>query len=114
MSEQWIATPSRSALARPLAFEWAIAPCGDLMPEAPFWKTLATSPVALVLVFSSSMLAYEKAPTEQPARVNVTHGAGVFCWPVVIMLGKPSLIGSVQYENAELKLVEFGLPLNAW
>jgi hypothetical protein len=28
-------------------------------------------------VFSSTMFAVEKSPTEQPARVNGTHGAGV-------------------------------------
>ena len=31
------------------------------------------------LVFSRTMLAVEKSPTEQPARVNGTHGAGVWC-----------------------------------
>ena len=28
-------------------------------------------------MFSSTMFAVEKSPTEQPARVNGTHGAGV-------------------------------------
>ena len=35
-------------------------------------NTVGTSTAA----FSSTMFAVEKSPTEQPARVNGTHGAG--------------------------------------
>ena len=56
-----------------------------------------------MLVFSSSMLAVPTPPTSQPARVNGTHGAGVFRAPSVIMFGFGSFVastGSVQYLKA--------------
>ena len=58
-------------------------------------------------VFSSSMSAIENAPTSQPARVNGTHGAGVFFCPSVIRFGSGSLLdtGSVQYVNADGKVL---------
>ena len=66
------------------------------------------SPLAFVAVFSSSMFAVPTPPTSQPARVNGTHGAGVFLPPrSVTMFGFGSSVastGSVQYlkddENA--------------
>jgi hypothetical protein len=66
---------------------------GELAPN-----TLVTSPAELVLVFSSSMLAMLNAPTSQPARVNGTHGAGVFVPRLVIKLNAESVVltGSVQ------------------
>ena len=60
------------------------------------------SPVAAVEAFSSSMFAVPTPPTSQPARVNGTHGAGVFFCPSVIMFGSVLFTGStgfVQYLN---------------
>ena len=61
-------------------------------------------------MFSSSRLAVPTPPTSQPARVNGTHGAGVFFWPSVIMFGSESpgeavVTGAVQYWN---ELEKFG------
>src|SRR5437016_3504596 len=62
-------------------------------------------PVALVLVFSSTVFATEMLPTSQPARVYDTHGAGVvFGVPLspFTMFGVVSAgaaTGSVQYLN---------------
>ena len=105
--EQWIAMPSKSAVARspslapspslsgpPAVFDqFANVACGELVPN-----TLPMSPVALVSVFSNSMLAMLNAPTSQPARVNGTQGAGVLAPPVVTRFGRRSdaLTGSVQ------------------
>src|SRR5689334_10336183 len=72
---------------------------GELAPE-----TRVMSPVAFVEVFSSSMLAVPTPPTSQPARVNGTHGAGVFFPPSVTMFGFGSSVAStwsVQYLNDE-------------
>ena len=66
------------------------------------------SPNGPVPVFSSSMFASEIAPKSQPARVNGTHGAGVFFCPSVTMFGNGSLTPvvsstrSVQYLKALL------------
>src|SRR2546427_11866167 len=67
------------------------------------------SPNGPVPVFSSSMFASETAPKSHPARVNGTHGAGVFFCPSVTMFGNGSFAPvesstrSVQYLNALLK-----------
>ncbi len=70
---------------------------GDPAPN-----TRVMSPVAEVDAFSNSMFAVPTPPTSQPARVNGTHGAGVFLPPVVTMFGSGSPTGStalVQYLN---------------
>ena len=66
------------------------------------------SPPGVVVLFSRTVLATEKLPTSQPARVYVTHGAGAFFWLSVIRLGSVSLgaaaTGDVQYLNADEKV----------
>ena len=61
------------------------------------------------VVFSSSMFAVPTPPTSHPARVNGTHGAGVFFCPSVIMLGSGSLTASTtsfQYLNVDEKPID--------
>src|SRR3954452_1771693 len=103
---QWIAMPSKPATASlrvlpgPSLLDQSANSCsGDGLPN-----TFVMSPLGVVLVFSSSMLAIENAPTSQPARVNGTHGAGVFFCPSVIRFGSGSfsVTGSVQYVNADV------------
>src|SRR5262245_4452146 len=48
---------------------------------------------------SNSMLATEKAPTSQPARVNGTHGAGAFLPFSVSMFGRPSPFAAVTFDS---------------
>lgn len=71
----------------------ASANCGDAVP-----KTLNTSPFEPVPVFSRTMLAAPTAPTSQPARVNVTQGAGTAEPSGDTMFGTvvPAAVGSVQ------------------
>src|SRR5262245_42338868 len=59
------------------------------------WMTIA-------FAFSSSMLAAETPPTEQPAAVYVSHGAGVVAPPSVTMFGSGLLAAATvlfQYLN---------------
>src|SRR3954464_13721017 len=68
---QWTASPMYSATWISLklsGFEAVSIASGEFGPN-----TVGTSTAA----FSSTMLAVEKLPTVQPARVNGTHGAGV-------------------------------------
>ncbi len=71
----------------------------------------APNTVARLPLFSSSMLAVDTPPTLHPARVNGTHGAGVFLPLAVTLLKAPVPILSVQYWNALAKppSVPFGL-----
>src|SRR5689334_16182903 len=68
-------------------------------------------------VFSSSMLAAPSPAKSQPARVNATHGAGVFALPPLPavswlnVVSPPTPTGSVQYLNAEVKSEPPTLPL---
>src|SRR3954453_21164806 len=90
----------RRLVSEPPALDQSANACSpDGLPN-----TFVMSPLAFVFVFSSSMFAIENAPTSQPARVNGTHGAGVFFCPSVIRLGSVSLsvTGSVQYVNADV------------
>src|ERR1700688_2474834 len=71
---QWMAAPMKSLV-------WADVPskaCGEVAP-----KTFFTSKGAR----SRTMLAVEKAPTSQPARAKVTHGAATF-WPEGVVSAK--------------------------
>src|SRR3954454_22201407 len=103
---QWIAMPSKSATASlrvlpgPCVLDQSAKPCSlDGLPN-----TFVMSPLGVVFVFSSSMLAIENAPTSQPAPVHGPHRAGVFFCPSVIRLGSVSfsVTGSVQYVNADV------------
>ena len=71
---QWMAAPMKSLVWLDVLFE----ACGEVAP-----KTFFTSNGAR----SSTMLAVEKAPTSQPARVKGTHGAGTF-WPEGVVSAK--------------------------
>src|SRR5580698_10430540 len=93
--------------------------CGEFAP-----KTVVMSPVAPVLTFSSSMSAMPTAPKLQPARVYVTHGAGI-CEPSgctrLGTVGVPlAETVSVQYWkvlgklNAPVELVRTKLLLTVW
>ncbi len=65
----------------------------------------------MITLFSSSMFAVPTPPTSQPARVNGTHGAGVFLPVSAIMFGFESSApstGAVQYLNDDVKV---GVPL---
>ena len=48
---------------------------------------------------SNSILAIEKAPTSQPARVNGAHGAGKVLPFSLRSSGLPSALSAVQYKN---------------
>ena len=76
---QWIAKPTKSVCAS----RRAGVPAGAAFDASasfhsgePAPKTFVMSPVASVLVFSSTVFATPTLPTSQPARVNGTHGAG--------------------------------------
>ena len=104
---QCTAIPTKSVCAS-CGFVVASANSGDPVPN-----TFVMSPLAVVAVFSSSMLAVPTPPTSQPARVNGAHGAGVFLPPVVTMFGFGSNVastGSVQYLNDDEKRVVPSLP----
>ena len=69
--------------------------------------------IVTALLFSSSMFAAETPPTEQPAPVNVSHGAGVVAPPSVTMFGSGSFAAATvlfQYLNDDVKV---GTPF-AW
>jgi hypothetical protein len=68
---QWIASPTYSATSLSLKLSGSAAVSAASGESAP--NAVGTSPAA----FSSTMLAVEKLPTVQPARVKGTHGAGV-------------------------------------
>ena len=72
-SPQWTASPMNALVG------FAKPPRSGVPP-----KTVGMSPV-----FSSTMFAVENSPTEQPARVNGTHGSGAVC------PGAPSAAGTV-------------------
>src|ERR1044071_10175730 len=109
---QWTAMPTKSVCARfraavpaGAAFDASASfHSGELTPN-----TFVMSPAGPVPVFSSSMFASDTAPKSQPARVNGTHGAGVFFGePLspVTMFGSgssgvalTSSVRSVQYLN---------------
>src|SRR3954451_2381341 len=104
-SEQCTAMPSRSVTAR-------LRPCepagcaAEYVPSAASGEPAPNTCVTSLVVFSSSRSAAPTPPKSQPARVNATHGAGVFFWPAVTSVGSGSRlasVGSVQYLNAELK-----------
>src|SRR5207253_9934851 len=108
---QWIAIPTKSVSA----FARAAVPDGaafeanaSLHSGEPVPNASDMSPKGPVPVFSSSMFASEIAPKSQPARVNGTHGAGVFFCASVTMFGNGSFAPvesstrSVQYLNAVL------------
>src|SRR5205823_7573099 len=96
---QWMAMPTKSVCAS-AGFETASFHSGEPVP-----KTFVMSPDAFVAVFSSSMFAVPTPPTSHPARVNGTHGAGVFLPVSVTMFGLESAVPfvsstrSVQYLN---------------
>jgi len=52
---------------------------------------------------SNSILATEKPPTSQPARVNGTHGAGAVLPVSDSICGLPSPAIAVQYRNELVK-----------
>ena len=63
------------------------------------------------------MLATEKAPTSQPARVKGTHGAGAILLSSLTICGLPSEAFAVQYRNELLKPTENPNPMpgtNNW
>ena len=104
---QWIAIPTKSVCAS-CGVATASFHSGEPVPN-----TFVMSPEAFVAVFSSSMFAVPTPPTSQPARVNGTHGAGVFLPPSVTMFGFGSNVastGSVQYLNDEENRVAPSLP----
>src|SRR5262245_3397817 len=96
--------PSQSVLTDWRAFRWAkllslgfaarmplaLVNCVDPEP-----KNVAKSFGTL----SNSMLATEKAPTSQPARVNGTHGAGAFLPSSVSMFGRPSPFAAEAFDS---------------
>ena len=94
---QWMAKPTKSVWARARAAvpdgaaadAFASVACGDGLPN-----TLVMSPLALVLVFSRTVLAVATAPKSQPARVYGTHGAGAFFPSGVTMFGTLSAAGT--------------------
>src|ERR1700740_1299844 len=84
-----MAMPSKSAVAWAW-LELASAASGELAPN-----TVMTSAGML----SNSMLAVEKPPTSQPARVNGTHGAGAILPNSFVICAWPSADIPVQYKN---------------
>jgi hypothetical protein len=74
----------RDSLCRVVAASMA---CGEFGPN-----TLLMS----LVMFSNSILAIEKAPTSQPARVKGTQGAGAFLPAGSSISGVPSANTSVQ------------------
>src|SRR3954466_2758298 len=97
--------PSRSGTGGVGPAEPAGCPA-EYVPSAASGEPVPNTCVTSLVVFSSSMSAAPTPAKAQPARVNATHGAGVFFWPPVTSVGRGSLVpvGSVQYLNAELKL----------
>jgi hypothetical protein len=53
------------------------------------------------------MFAVEKSPTEQPARVNGTHGAGVCCpvFGVDGVVAEYAIVGAVSWPGAGVAAV---------
>src|ERR1700674_1263164 len=93
-----MAIPRKSALALSLRLALlASMPSGDAGPN-----TVFTSAGML----SNSMLATEKAPTSQPARVNRPHGAGAILPSSLTICGLPDEAFAVQYRNELLKPTE--------
>src|SRR3569832_61530 len=90
---QWMAMPSKSATAFALvalSVLFASIPSGEVAPN-----TVLTSAGML----SNSILAVEKPPTSQPARVNGAHGAGAVLPFSLIICCWPSALLPVQYRN---------------
>src|SRR5437016_1159731 len=94
--------PTKSACARAGWFVASVS-WSEGLP-----KTCATSPVANLFAFSSSILAVPTPPKSQPARVYGTQGAGVFFWPSVIMFGRVLSTGSTGFVQYLKELVNLG------
>src|SRR5215475_8973013 len=99
-----MAKPTKSALALALAFSVvlgrrraasAAACCGEGLP-----KIFVMSPVAVVFVFSRTMLALAMAPPSHPARVKGTQGAGT------LLPSGPTMLGTVGVPGAETGSVQ--------
>src|SRR4029077_17169507 len=88
--------PSKSAVAR-VRLVAASCPSGEFGPN-----TVLTS----AGILSNSILAAEKPPTSQPARVKGTQGAGAILPFSLIICALPSALAPVQYRNELWKPTE--------
>src|SRR3954470_19727708 len=75
-----LASPTPQWIASPMKASWSVAYFGSRGGVVP--KTVGMSPP-----FSSTMLAVENAPTEQPALLKATHGSGAVCVGAVFFAG---------------------------
>src|SRR4051812_31407865 len=108
-----VADSSPTVIVWPTMKPLTLATLMFVSPAAVGTRSAVGPPVIrTALLFSSSMFAAETPPTEQPAPVNVSHGAGVVWPPSLTMFGSGSLAPATvlfQYLNDDAKA---GIPFD--